>query len=72
MLRARECRCLLRHQIHFGSPNINSRLDLLICSSGSIGSYGFKYDLLKKLAEYFANHIDDSFVIIFFVIDDHN
>lgn len=44
----------------------------LIYSSGSISPYGFYDDLLKNLAEHFANHIDDSFVILFFIIDDDN
>ena len=44
----------------------------MICSSGSIGPDGFLDDLLKNLAEHFANHIDDSFIILFFAIDDDN
>ena len=71
-VKGREPLCLLGHQIHFALYNINSRPSLLICASGSIGPDSFLDDLLKNLAEHFANHIDDSFIILFFVIDDDN
>ena len=71
-VKGRERLCLIGHQIHFGIHNINSRPNLLICSSGSIDPHGFFDALLKNLAEHFVNHFDDSVVILFFVIDDDN